>query len=125
MPKTQWVELVHDDAAGVNRVPGRPNVLAMWGSLGWRERTAAEEAVLAAEEARRVHNTRPVFPVPVADVPDGSVAEILAWVDGDRARAAAALAAETAAGGKARTSLIPQLEALAAGATTETENDNG
>lgn len=47
-----------------------------------------------------------------AAVPDGSVADVLEWVDGDTARAHQALAAERA--GKNRSSLVTQLEQLTA-----------
>lgn len=50
--------------------------------------------------------------------PEGTVTEVLAWVDGDPDRAAEALAAEHA--GKARTSLINQLSELSTGATGTT-----
>jgi hypothetical protein len=45
-------------------------------------------------------------------VPAGSVADVLAWVDGDLERAAAALTAEQANGGKPRSTLVSQLTAL-------------
>ncbi len=45
------------------------------------------------------------------DVPDGSIREVLAWVDGDPARAAQAIAAETEV--KARKGLLSQLEQIA------------
>lgn len=57
-----------------------------------------------------------------AGPPAGSIADVLAWVDGDPERAAQALAAETA--GKSRGSLIKQLTELSDGATG-TNNEEG
>lgn len=53
----------------------------------------------------------PIEPEPL-EVPDGSAKDIRAWVDGDPARAAAALAAERARP-TPRTTLIAELERLA------------
>ncbi|MEV0608122.1 hypothetical protein AB0I61_17325 [Polymorphospora rubra] len=49
----------------------------------------------------------------VDEVPTGSIADVLEWVGDDPDRAQRALDAEQA--GKARTSLMPELERLAAG----------
>jgi len=46
------------------------------------------------------------------EVPDGTIAEVLAWVGGDRDRAARALEVERAKGGKARSTLVGDLEQL-------------
>lgn len=48
-------------------------------------------------------------------VPDGTIAEVLAWVDSDRDRAAQALAAEQAKGDKARSTLVADLEKVVTG----------
>jgi len=45
-------------------------------------------------------------------VPDGAIRDVMAWVDGDRARAARALEVELARGDRARTTLIRALEAM-------------
>jgi hypothetical protein len=50
---------------------------------------------------------------PGDDVPVGTISDVLAWVDSDPARAAAALEAERA--GKARKKLLDTLEQLVAG----------
>lgn len=47
-------------------------------------------------------------------VPDGSIKQVLAWVGDDAARAAAALAAETAKGDAARAGLLTALGRLTA-----------
>ena len=47
------------------------------------------------------------------DVPDGTAIDVLDWVGVDKSRAAAALKAEKAKGGDARTSLVAKLEKLA------------
>jgi hypothetical protein len=49
---------------------------------------------------------------PASDVPDGSVGEVLKWVGDDKARARAALEAETAKGDDGRSSLIGKLNGL-------------
>lgn len=46
----------------------------------------------------------------MSEVPEGTIAEVLAWVGDDRARASAALDAEYA--GASRSTLISQLEAI-------------
>ncbi|WP_148086481.1 hypothetical protein [Micromonospora sp. HM5-17] len=46
------------------------------------------------------------------DVPDGAIRDVMAWVDGDRARAARALEVELARGDRARTTLVRALEAM-------------
>lgn len=48
----------------------------------------------------------------IAQVPDGTKDDVLAWVNGDSERAAAALLAERARGAKARTTLVAPLTAL-------------
>jgi len=48
----------------------------------------------------------------IAQVPDGTKDDVLAWVAGDLERAAAALTAEQARGGKVRTTLVAALSAL-------------
>ncbi|MBN1174005.1 MAG: hypothetical protein JXA67_17665 [Micromonosporaceae bacterium] len=50
----------------------------------------------------------------VEQVPSGSVADVLTWVDGDLRRAAAALTAEQARGGKPRATLVTALAQLGA-----------
>lgn len=49
-------------------------------------------------------------PAPTGDMPDGNIAEVLAWVDNDPDRAQAALNAER--DGKDRDSLIRQLQSV-------------
>lgn len=53
------------------------------------------------------------------------VADVLAEVDGDPARAAAALATEQARGDKARTSLVEQLATIVEAPASETTNPEG
>ncbi len=35
MARDKWAELVHPETDGRQRVPDRPNVIAMWAELGW------------------------------------------------------------------------------------------
>lgn len=68
---------------------------------------SSEEAVAA--EAELTGGATPAVP---DAVPDGKVAEVLAWVGDDKDRAAKALEAEQAKGDKARTTLTGPLEEL-------------
>lgn len=49
---------------------------------------------------------------PADEVPDGTIAVVMAWVDGDADRAGRALAAEQLKGDKARLTLVGDLERL-------------
>lgn len=67
----------------------------------------AEKLEAAAEVAEAPVTEDPAKPDTQEAVPVGTIAEVLAWVDGDRDRAARALAAEEA--GQNRKSLIKSL----------------
>ncbi len=54
----------------------------------------------------------PSMPESLGEVPEGSIATVLAWVNGDRGRAERALTAEQAKGDKVRSTLLAELEQL-------------
>ena len=66
----------------------------------------------AEADAAEAELTGGATPADPDAVPDGKVDEVLAWVDGDKDRAAKALEAEQAKGDKARTTLTGPLEEL-------------
>jgi hypothetical protein len=89
-----WVEMVHPDFDGHQLLPNNPDALFGAREAGWV--TAAEAAALDTDAL--------------------TVAEVLAAVGEDPAKAAAALDAEVA--GKARKSLISALSAIAESSPT-------
>ncbi len=129
-----FVHVHHPVTLGRTTVPDDATVLEGMQAKGWEltpppgvvvvgETTAEGTTVLTAPGAEEAA-AADMAAVTVGLVPNGPIDDVLDWVDGDPSRARAALAVETVEDGKNRTSLIPQLEAIAAGAPT-TEADNG
>lgn len=110
------------EVAGVSFVDGAAEVdedhrsLAYFGRHGYTIETEADsgddEAAPDGDDADQADGGD--------DVPSGSIADVLAWVDGDPDRARAALQAEQARGDRARTGLIEPLTQLAATAGSDT-----
>ncbi len=129
MARKPFVEMVNDETGGTQKCPDRPNVIQLWVERGWRLVEVAEAAPDApaapAPPADKADETGAVEAGAVTTglVPAGSMAVVLDWVGDDPTRAAMALAVENDAEAP-RTSLIPKLEALAAG-TPEEEKHNG
>ncbi len=133
-----WAHLHHPVTFGKTRVANDPTVIASFVGRGWAYSPPPPPppvVVVPAPDAP----AEPAAPADKAEetgaagsdaattglVPSGSMAVVLDWVGDDPARAAMALAVENAAAAP-RTSLIPKLEALAAGSnTTGLEADNG
>lgn len=99
LPDEAWIEMVHPDFPGSQRLPNNPPALAGAREKGWI--TVAEASAVDTESL--------------------TVKEVLELVDGDPVKAESALAAERA--GKNRTSLISALEAVAAPSAVQSTDD--